>query len=448
MSNRVLEFAGKTASQAQSLAARASDHAKEAHEKASAKLKQATHRIVQEIRAGSPKALKRTSPRNLEEEAEREEAEYAGPLKALLKDVCDSAGFAFGEVWIRPRRIVPEQEGIRVQWEFVMRYSGQYYINPVKFAEARNIQGVLDSFLKIAQDVRYVKGQGIPGLAWARGDTNWQNLSAYEVLDEQLQADGRSEVMMKMFDASVAVPVRHPHLSKVMAVMVFYRHRGESQEAMPAMLDPTKNENLKRLLDHACLVAPKAVDYHDLLPQWKNAQHAWAEALMEETGSDLQRDEEEVDEDFNMYSFTDSRYTLFLRRQGAQVTAAFMNMKQQFESRSRTLTAVEAEWAKGKFASQFTAYLGKFKGTGGAPPAKTDRNYCMWTFLGSFLAIVSMTYLDYRVGFYMHNEYPLYALVPSFSAVALILFSTPTSPFGQPRNVRDLRMAGEGLPLT
>jgi len=43
-----------------------------------------------------------------------------------------------------------------------------------------------------------------------------------------------------------------------------------------------------------------------------------------------------------------------------------------------------------------------------------------------------MTFIDDMVDEYTYNDaYTLYALVTHFSAVALILFSTPTSPYGQ-----------------
>jgi CBS-domain-containing membrane protein len=102
----------------------------------------------------------------------------------------------------------------------------------------------------------------------------------------------------------------------------------------------------------------------------------------------------------------------------------------------KRLSATEAEWEKGEFAGWLKTYINKCKGAGGVPAKGTDYTYCKWVALGSVAALGIMSFIDDTVDEYAFGGgYTLYALLTHFSSVALLLFSTPTSPFAQPRNL-------------
>ena len=59
--------------------------------------------------------------------------------------------------------------------------------------------------------------------------------------------------------------------------------------------------------------------------------------------------------------------------------------------RFQRLSAMEAEWQKGKLAGWLKTYTNKWKGTGAAAAKGTDWNYCKWVLLGRFLDIHTYT---------------------------------------------------------
>ena len=125
-------------------------------------------------------------------EPDDEHDEYPGAVANLLKDVCDTAvhsylypiqsvymlrylmnpakrnassvlcdlqtlnspsdeqGFAFGEMWTRPKKEVQNEDGngVQVQWDYLLKYADITYTNFVAFPEARNLAGKLDEFKK------------------------------------------------------------------------------------------------------------------------------------------------------------------------------------------------------------------------------------------------------------------------------------------------------------
>ena len=87
-------------------------------------------------------------------------------------------GFAFAEVWTRPKFEVPapDGQGVQVQWDHLLKYGDVTYINYSAFPEARNLAGKLDDFKSSGRDVSYARNNSIPGLAWNRHDVDWQVL--------------------------------------------------------------------------------------------------------------------------------------------------------------------------------------------------------------------------------------------------------------------------------
>ena len=68
-------------------------------------------------------AVKPSSPK--EAALEDEPDEYPGACASALRDVCEAAGFAFAELWIRPKFEMPGEEDreAQVQWDHLLRYA-------------------------------------------------------------------------------------------------------------------------------------------------------------------------------------------------------------------------------------------------------------------------------------------------------------------------------------
>jgi len=370
-------------------------------------------------------------PPKEEEVPEYEPKEYPGAMGSVLQDICEAAGFAFAEVWTRPKFEVPapDGQGVQVQWDHLLKYGDVTYINYSAFPEARNLAGKLDDFKSSGRDVSYARNNSIPGLAWNRHDVDWQDLSVYDVLDETLQADPRISLAMEMFDASIALPVLHPVYKKLSAVLVFYRNRHVTNAAAVCNAPEYYNHPaLVALFNNAKDLAPLALEYEQAMPQWHQIRESCRHEFDTDTGGVRQKDGNGHD----LRGYEEPTSLIGYLRSRAATTVSLLKRNENFQK----LSSMEAEWEKGKLASWLVTYTNKWKGAGGAAAKGTDFNYCKWVFFGSICAIGAMTFIDDMVDEYTYNDaYTLYALVTHFSAVALILFSTPTSPYGQPRNV-------------
>lgn len=426
-------------------------------------LRSATKKIQSaRVLAGAAVGPKKDEPK------EKEQEPYAGPLVSLLTDVCRSSGFAYGEVWIRPFRTHRDTDGSKLaQWEYHMHHSGYYFVNKDTFKEAVPGKTVPDEFLPLVGELTYTKGVGVVGYAWQRGEPDWQDLSAVTIINEFLQSDRwiTSDKFQKYFDYSVAVPVRHPTWTKVMAVLVFYRSRsafhGATTEAACA--------ELGNVLANVKTVFPKAYELQKAHEAWERSKELHTEMLRESgspmasrenmlvspsgrsIGASSKWSESDQEGDLNEYGFEEGlkgRIKRAMRHHLVHTaTQRFKEAGKKMQQRSKNTweTAqtkmtlkweeMEHKWEPGSFRGKVMTYLKKFKGVGAGPLKGTNPTYCLWTFVGSFLALVCVTGMDDGVGKIQVGERALYALVTSFGAVSLILFSTPNSPFGQPRNV-------------
>jgi len=354
-----------------------------------------------------------------------------GAVPGLLRDICEAAGFAFAEVWTRPSKEVRSEAGMQVQWDHMLKFSDVTYANHAALPEARTAPGRLDEFKRVSRDASYAKASSIPGLAWSRGALDWRDLSVYDVLDETIQADERvMRHAMDLFDASIAIPVRHPVYKKTCAIIVFYRSRHvASPTAVCYAPEYHKHPAVVEVFTSAQRLAPLAVEYDMSMLHW----HSVREEFRKENALAAAHSKDAAVGRLARDGLGEANPKLLknLRTQAATAVSA-LKEREEF----KRLSAMEAEWEKGKFAGWLKTYTNKWKGTGGMPAKGTDWTYCKWVFVGSLAAIGAMSFIDDMIDEYTFGGgYTLYAIVTHFSAVALILFSTPTSPFGQPRNV-------------
>jgi len=382
---------------------------------------------------------------NTSQAAPEDEPEaYPGASASALQDVCEAAGFAFAELWTRSKFEVPAEDDreAQVQWDHLLSFANVTHTNFPAFPEAYNLQGKLDEFVSAGREQRYAKNSSIPGLAWNRGSVDWQDLSVYDVLEETLQADTRINLAMELFDASMAIPLRHAIYDNFSAVAVFYRNRSAADAtALCHAPEFRTHPALVALVEQAYQYLPRALHLEEAMPAWRTAQEYWRHDQGIDDDDSAHRHAHHG-HDLRAYGFgagsaLGERIGERLSRLRQHIKADLEHIKAdpRYQTSKERLTALEREWAKGRMAGWLITYTAKWKGTGSAPAKGSDANYCAWVMLGSMLAIGTMTYIDDVVDEYSYNYYSMYALVTHFSAVALILFSTPTSPFGQPRNV-------------
>ncbi|MEI6128299.1 MAG: HPP family protein, partial [Pseudomonadota bacterium] len=74
-------------------------------------------------------------------------------------------------------------------------------------------------------------------------------------------------------------------------------------------------------------------------------------------------------------------------------------------------------------------YIGKMKGHTKSPPA-VGAGEIIWSWLGSFLGIAAVAYMDCR--FFFGTDFVL--LIGSFGASAVLVYGAVKSPLAQPRN--------------
>jgi hypothetical protein len=347
---------------------------------------------------------------------------YPGAVFSLLRDVSEAAGFAFAELWTRPYREELEDNDVALEWDHLLKFADVTYTNHRAWPEARSIAGKLDEFKRAGRDTSYAKANSIPGLAWNRGEFDWQDLTVYDMLDETIQADLRvTEYAMDMFDASIAIPARHPVYKKTCAVLVFYRNRHVAKRAAVWNVPQFhKHPAMVEVFNNAARLAPLAVEYDMAMPHWDSVQ----EKFYQENAQPAARSG-----DAGVAS-----QDIPARRNVRQLRSVWTMLTEREEF--KRLSATEAEWEKGEFAGWLKTYINKCKGAGGVPAKGTDYTYCKWVALGSVAALGIMSFIDDTVDEYAFGGgYTLYALLTHFSSVALLLFSTPTSPFAQPRNL-------------
>jgi len=83
----------------------------------------------------------------------------------------------------------------------------------------------------------------------------------------------------------------------------------------------------------------------------------------------------------------------------------------------------------------FIHYLNKFKSQGQQPPGGHSWSFAVLTALGTFLAILLVTGIDYRLDSVKYNKYEMVVFINSMAALAAMIFSAPTSLLVQPRNI-------------
>jgi hypothetical protein len=316
-----------------------------------------------------------------ENEAEEHCDEFPGGIASLLRDVCDAAGFAFAEMWMRPKREWEDENGqTKVQWDYLLKFADVTYVNYTAFPEARNVAGKLDHFKQAARETTYAKNNSIPGLAWNRGALDRQDLSVYDVLDETLQADARTAIAMELFDASLALPIHHASYLKTAAVLVFYRNR---HAAVPAALchrpEYYKEEALLTLFAELEGVASVALEFDEAKPRFRETQEAF---LHKHDGSIHEDASSAAKQDSDVYALP------FLSASLDKVRRAVAEHERLKESLDK-LSSMEKEWLKGRYASWLRTYIGKCKGTGAGPAPGTDYSYCKWVALGRLPRLLS-----------------------------------------------------------
>lgn len=265
------------------------------------------------------------------------------------------------------------------------------------------------ALVKILQDsaaegnVKYDKGKGLPGQAWnGANKLDWQDLKQIDDLDVFLADDPRLPELRRLFDMSVAVKIMDPAESYLLGILLLYKVVPESGDPAKASArrKTRKNfyhlscqESVKGLLEQAGRSAFWSIRLH-------NASKAWA-SLREHCRLDEER----------------------LSMEGAPLSLDIQ--RDATEHKSLSMRSQHFLWK----------YLKKFRGQKATPPGPNTWQFSLWAFFGTYVGVFILTSINNRIKEIEYREYYIFILINSMGAVAAMLFSAPTSPLVQPRNL-------------
>eukprot|EP00293_Proteomonas_sulcata_P013020 CAMPEP_0184291798 /NCGR_PEP_ID=MMETSP1049-20130417/3697_1 /TAXON_ID=77928 /ORGANISM="Proteomonas sulcata, Strain CCMP704" /LENGTH=341 /DNA_ID=CAMNT_0026599329 /DNA_START=61 /DNA_END=1083 /DNA_ORIENTATION=- len=235
----------------------------------------------------------------------------------------------------------------------------------------------MTAMVKSAEDKQYEKGDGFPGLTWARKDLDWHNLDMI-AHDDDLCGDQRLVQAKKIFCVSVGIPIADPNSRVCKGVLMLYKCHDKDSK-----LDPDRfmaDENLKKLLVEASDMIPTVLDLEHMMKNFRKL---------------IQENAEEAE-----------------------------NKKQETKEEETGLL------------TSFKAYLSKFRGADHTFPGGHGYRYASWACLGTMLALLLISGVDSVLRQnYNYKDEELFVLIGSYGAVAVMLFAAPTSLLVQPRNI-------------
>jgi len=320
-----------------------------------------------------------------------------------------------------------------------------------------------------AERAPYSRHESIPGICWDNGKIEKFDLRREQFLDSTIQDDSRTQRAKILFDVVVAVPVFDlVHKQMIVAVLVFYRLRGDEAEGPGRFV---VKDSLASLLYHAATIAPRALklQYAQLafqqralqqliLPEWE-AEVAQTEeaAKAEEAAMGAQAQADEADRALRTLQDAMAHVPMEAGRIGQLVVKKAVDFQVAEAARARDEAAqavAMAEAVSRRLALQneppdapsgqeqwWRAYLEKWNGQGASPQPGADASFSAMTALWSLLTLYFISVAD----FYLRSnwswkgsaeeEQVLFAIVGSFAASIALVFSTPAAPVAQPRNI-------------
>jgi hypothetical protein len=274
-----------------------------------------------------------------------------------------------------------------------------------------------------AERAPYSRHESIPGICWDNGKIEKFDLRREQFLDSTIQDDSRTQRAKILFDVVVAVPVFDlVHEQTIVAVLVFYRLRGDEAEGPGRFV---VKDSLASLLYHAATIAPRALklQYAQLafqqlalqqliLPEWE-AEVAQAEeaAKAEEAAMGAQAQADKADRALRTLQDAMAHVPIEAGRIGQLVVkkAVDFQVVEAARARDEAVQAVAvAEAVSRRLALQnqppdapsgqeqwWRAYLEKWKGQGASPQPGADVSFSAMTALWSLLTLYIITGFDF-----------------------------------------------------
>mmetsp|Transcript_757 Transcript_757/g.1211 ORF Transcript_757/g.1211 Transcript_757/m.1211 type:complete len:463 (+) Transcript_757:2-1390(+) len=288
-----------------------------------------------------------------------------------------------------------EPEEPAIEYESKLYYSGHNFVANENFPGFEELRTRFEeTFQSSLEDKHYERGLGFPGLAWARGDLDWTDLTSISDDDERASDDRRVLAAKNYFDMCVGIPVRDKY--EVVAVIMLYRQKGAGARRLAPgenCLQFANNENFVTILKHVGSMAETILNMQDQIQKWRFTldEHC-------QEGSALIR----------------------------QVRAS-MVLQHQNSHLSQEEEAV--------LASMMIAYLQKFRGQNAQPPGGHAWVDSLWVTLGVFILMLILSAADRGFTGIEYRDTSMFALLASFGAVSAMILSAPTSFYAQPRNI-------------
>ena len=274
-----------------------------------------------------------------------------------------------------------------------------------------------------AERAPYSRHESIPGICWDNGKIEKFDLRREQFLDSTIRNDSRTQRAKILFDVVVAVPVFDVvHEQTILAVLVFYRLRGDEAEG-PGLF--VVKDSLASLLYHAATIAPRALKlqcaqlaFQQLalqqltLPEWE-AEAAQAEeaAKAEKAAMGAQAQADEADRALRTLQDAMAHVPIEAGRIGQLAVKEAVDLQVAEAARARVEAAqavAVAEAVSRRLALQseppdapsgqeqwWRAYLDKWKGQGASPQPGADVSFSAMTALSSLLTLYIITGFDF-----------------------------------------------------
>mmetsp|Transcript_37609 Transcript_37609/g.88504 ORF Transcript_37609/g.88504 Transcript_37609/m.88504 type:complete len:773 (+) Transcript_37609:118-2436(+) len=272
-----------------------------------------------------------------------------------------------------------------------LELSTSNFTQHIHLQEERVAQEALLDFAKMGEDgLRWKKGEGAPGLAWAHRELLWHDLAAVPHDDERLSEWPRFAAGKKLFQLSVGIPVVHRDARHVTAVIMLYRAGdAKGEEASGVFRRLRADTRLGTLLQMGATLMASTLETQREAFEWMTALGDTAGMTRTESAAEM----------------------------GLRIVA----------DATKPDPKKESGWG--------ARYLQKFKGQKLQPPAGQSCKASGIVLVGVFLSVLLMSGIDKLVEDEEYRQQPLFTRMASFAAVAAMLFSAPTSFFVQPRNI-------------
>mmetsp|Transcript_7547 Transcript_7547/g.25717 ORF Transcript_7547/g.25717 Transcript_7547/m.25717 type:complete len:572 (-) Transcript_7547:133-1848(-) len=255
----------------------------------------------------------------------------------------------------------------------------------------------------------YEEGHGVIGMAWQQRRPFWYDIAASTSENSESSTfDARMSLAKNVFDFCVGIPVLHPHYGIVEGVILFF-HLDNKKIELP-------DENWKQYMKDQSIM--------EILAQASRTMY-WTYHL----GSSMN----------SWFSMIDAQ----------KMNSVALIMGANDDSRSKNEVLPPKAWDK-RTRHFLRKYFRKFKGQNATPPGPYSWQYSLWSFVGTYLGTFIITsisnYMKYNTDYGQYTatlsdgtqkieQGYVFLLINSMGAVSAMLFSVPSSPLAQPRNV-------------